>query len=168
MDTTTNQGKKVDSTNRTELMEVGIEFNVKIPPERRAEYNEIVKHVMRIHEEQTVAIDKASKSFWSDKRYLELAGFISELYVGSSISLWTLMYALDYVETRLENVEKIVQGITERLNVDLPNLKVEMENLKTAVNAPAIVRANTWIQAMDKAMEKIDKNRKNVLRDSVV
>jgi hypothetical protein len=90
--------------------------------------------------------------------------------ISHEISKWTIIsvYAIENINGRLSTLEKIVEEIAQKMKIDLRNVKTEMENLKTAINSPPFTTVSNFVQDMDKALAKLDKNRKDILRDSVV
>lgn len=154
LDKTKNQRQKVDEKNIQKSSETP-KFNVRMAPERVSEYRSIVGEVTQIHETTSAEIDKALKSFWTfNKGTLQVAKLIQDTDFTNAISFWTIAFVLDFIETRLSNIETIVQGIAQRVDLDVPTLKSKVEALDKTIKEPAIAEVLQFVQTMKKKMEE--------------
>jgi len=142
------------------------------------EYNNVVKDLLNqiedSHASAVIAIDEDSRSIFSNKKILlyvmNLVNISHEMSRYSIISA----FAVDYVNRKLEVVEKAVQFLIEKTKrlptkADLKKLKKISKQL-TDIDA---VMQNVKVMAekekeVAEAVKKIDKDRQEVLRDSLV
>lgn len=79
----------------------------------------------------------------------------------STRNAWITNYAIDYLEKRLSNIETIVQGITEKLDINLSNLKNQIEILQKTFTQPELLEVSRFVRdvsaVMKKGKEKQDK-----------
>lgn len=157
MDKTKKQRKKVDESDIPEPIKWP-EFNVRISPERIQEYQAIVNDGIREYKTKRNLLNKALKSFWPrDKSVLELAKQVQKTDFTDGMSFWTAFFALDFIETRLSNIEIIVKSITEKLDVDLSNLKSQIETLQKTLAQPELEEVSKFVHDM---YAKIDEGKK--------
>lgn len=123
-------------------------FSIRMSPERVSEYRAIVQKHIQDYKVDEQRFSKAAKTFWMDKSHVSLGRWLSEVEVFSSVNFWTIAFSLDYVETRLSNLESLVEGIAKRVNVDLSSLKAEVKRLHKTINEPMFTELNEYIQTM--------------------
>jgi hypothetical protein len=144
---TGNQRKKMNG-DFIGLSQEAPKFGIRMSPERIPEYRAIVQKHIKDYKADAYRFEKAKKSFWTDKTHLKLATWLADLDVVTSVNFWSMMYSLDYVETRLANLESIVQGIAEKVNVDLSSLKAQVDTLHKTIKEPMFAELNEYVQTM--------------------
>lgn len=150
MDKTTNGEKEVKAKKY-----VGFEFDLPSPKNEEIskfwkETDEHCRNVLR-------AVEKDSKSFLSSKKaFYYIHGLAYATYEAVKWQ-YVLAYAVQDAEERLATLEKIVEEITRKLNIDLPNVKTEMDQLKATINSPAITVVSEFVEQMNKNISEYKK-----------
>lgn len=154
MDKTTNDKEKVkkeESTENPDMLLLSVD----------AEQEEAVKDTLESIEDSRIrvitAIKKRYNSFRSDKRTLN--HIMSLVNTSHEIARWSVIsaYAIDFHTKRLDILEKVVIVLIKKLDIDLPNVKSEIEKLKTTVDSQAIKTVNEFVQNMKKNIEEYKK-----------
>ena len=97
---------------------------------------------------------KKLKSFWSDKAHWSIVEDIEETEESLFNNLWVTAYAFTYLEKRVANVEMIVQGITDKLKVDLSSLRTEVETLHKTIKEPMFAEVFQFVRSVKESAEK--------------
>lgn len=64
---------------------------------------------------------------------------------------------LENIEKRLINLERIIQGITEKVDVDLSNIKSQIDALSKTVKRPVFDHIDAFISDYEEMKKKRDK-----------
>jgi hypothetical protein len=164
LDKTENRKEEVikDPTKPDDLLQ----FHVN--PIRRKYVNELFKSLDSLRKTQGIYLSKKDTSpFRSEEESQFISSLSDMLYEATKYALGAT-FAVEYLEQRLENVEKILDEIAMTLKTDLPNVKDEITNLQATIKSEDFMIVSNFVQDMDKTLSKLDKNRKDILRDSVV
>jgi hypothetical protein len=153
LDKTTNGEEKVKTANEF------FEFNIN--PKKVEEINKFWRKIDESYATISKMIKKDSQSFLSNKKafrhIMSLVYAVHEIAKGAYV--WS--FAIEDAEERLVILEKIVEEVTRKLNIDLPNVKAEMEQLKATINSPAITTLSKFVQQMTKNIEEYNKKMEN-------
>jgi hypothetical protein len=162
LDKTAKQGKEVTQPSKWP------EFNVKISPERFSEYQARFNEAVQESKAVKVNLDKGLKSYWARGQiFAEGMKHIQIQDLADEVSFMTTFYALDYIETRLSNIEKIVEGITKLRDIDLPELKNQIMALQQTIAQPEIAEVSKFIRDTYAMMEKAKKKAREA-QDKIV
>lgn len=147
------------ATNERKKIEEGVEdkpklFSLRVSSERFGELQKMLGEIDQDYTQRKIEIEKRLKSFWSDKPHYELLKWIVETDYYSNRSTWITNYAINCLETRLSNIEAIVQGITEKVKIDLSSLKSEVEALRKAMSEPAFTEVAQLARSIKESIEK--------------
>ena len=128
-----------------------------VTPERLNELNDMLKMIDESHTRATKAIAKDARSFFGNKRMLFYILPLEE--TSHEMAKWTMIstYAVSNVDKRVANLEKIVAEITPRLDIDLKNVKAEIESLKTTLDSPMIANVSEFLKKLKEAEERSKK-----------
>jgi len=155
LDKATDKREEVSSTPR--VSPLPMRFDSKRIDEFKKNYDIIES----AYKGRIATIEKIQKSFWARNKGLsELA--IALNYTGLSQDLNTLgfSYSIDWLEKRLSNIEVIVQGITEKLDVDLSNIKKQIETLQNTLAQPEIAEVSKFIRDFSVKANEAKKKQK--------
>ena len=144
------------------------DFNVRMSSDRIPEYKAITNSALQEFERCRANLNKGFASFWAkDKTVLEAMRQLQEKDFVNGINFYTAFYALDYVETRLENLEKIVEGITKLKDVDLPELKSQIKTLQETLAQPELAEVAQFVRDTKAMISDREKKAKEA-RDRIV
>lgn len=82
----------------------------------------------------------------------------------SNLNGVTLFYAIAFLETRLSNIETIVHGIAEKVNLDVPALRSKVEALDKTIKEPAIAEVLQFVQTIKKKMEEAERKQEKYVQ----
>lgn len=130
-----------------------------ISTEKAVLLDRLMKAVDESHKQAMEAIKKDAHSFFSNKQTLFYIYNLVE--VSHEVGKWALlsMFSIELAHTKIANLEKIVETMTQKLDIDLKGVKSEVESLKTTLDLPMIANVNDFIEKMK---ENIEKNEKKV------
>jgi hypothetical protein len=149
---TASKGKKVEKQQIAQ--EKPIQFGLRIDPEKIDELRGFLGEMHKDYSEKFADIQKRMKSFWADKSHYVLLEGMLETENMIYHNIWIVGYAIDYLEKRMSNVEAIVQGIADKLKVDLPSLKTEVETLHKTIKEPMFEEVFKFVQSVKESAEK--------------
>lgn len=150
MDKGTKQDKEVKLTD-SEFRPTG---KIRVSPEKLGELRKIIEELDTEFKEKSALIDKRLKSFWADKTHSELILWNLQSDYENFRNIFTIFYAIDFLETRLSNVETILNGIAEKINVDLSNLKSEVKTLKKTFEKQEFAEVVQFVHHVKDMMKK--------------
>ena len=142
--------------------------------EQTMDYAALREHVQSVGLKTLAAIDEKINSRWvrGDKKgYLKLFRTL----LASDMSTTMLLYSLcESIESQLA-IDVTFGQILDQISRQVERLKgttKEIENLKSKIddimNSPAVQELMKAIQNMKNAAEKLDQNRRQIVRDSIV
>lgn len=149
----TDKNKKVNEEPNPE----SLSFRARISPSRVQEFRTLTAQMDTEYQNYEVALNKASKSFFADKTHFEIIRRLENYEYAEQRNLLTIQYIIDYTEERLSNLEKIVQGITEKLELDMPSLKTQVDALQKAIKEPAFAEVHQFVQFVKQRFEEAKK-----------
>ena len=143
-----------------------IHFHVN--PMKRKHLNELLGSIEEVRTTQAELLSKESTSPFRDKKESQFISSFSNMFYEVAKYAVGATFAVEYLEQRLDVVEIIIDEIGQTLKKDLPKVKSELTNLKATLNSDDFLTVSNFVQDMDKTLSKLEKNRKDILRDSVV
>jgi hypothetical protein len=150
MDKATNGEKEVNPKKY-----IGFEFGL------ASDKVEEVKKFWKQTDENYMAISKIierdSQAFLSGKKAFQ--HIMKLVYATSETLKWTYLSAkaIQDAQERLTVLERIVEEIAQKLDVDFTNVKAEMDQLKATINSPAITVVSKFVEQMNKNIEDYKK-----------
>jgi len=164
LDKTAKQRKEVDRSNTTKSSELP-KLNVRMSPERVPEYRSITGEIIKEYETKSAELDKVLKSFWTmNKSTLEVARMLQDTDFTNAINFWTMAFALDFIETRLSNIETIIQGIVQKVNLDVPALRSKVETLDKTIKEPAIAEVLQFVKTIKEKMKEAKRTQEKYVQ----
>jgi hypothetical protein len=147
---TTDQNKKVTGI----ISSRECKYSFRVDPEKTKELQGILDENHKDYAEKLALIQKGLKSFWGDKEHFAIMESIVELEESVVNNLWVTAYTMTYMEKRMANVETIVQGITDKLKVDLSSLRTEVEMLHKTIKEPMFTEVFQFVRSVKESAEK--------------
>lgn len=124
----------------------------------------LLKRLLRILDSDlqrlTANIDETLKSRWvgKDKKAMsEIIKAILSITTHQEKQVLTNMVFLDKTEQRLANLEKIVQDITKKADVDLSNIRSRLDMLNKTIKRPVFSHIDRYLKEWEKLKKKRDK-----------
>lgn len=154
MDSTTNGKEEIKQIANQKHMH---EWTIKIDPNQVEEYDNLMERIDIIHEINSDIIDKYVAT--GTKEILNSFNG-SILYAGQAAI--SSIHAVEFLEKRLTNLEKIINEITQKLNIDLPNVKAEIVSLKTVVESPMFAKVLQVAEILEKLKKQAQDSEKAV------
>lgn len=148
---TTDKDKKVEGDISTSTER---KHSFRIDPENTKELQGILEDLHKEYAKRRALVQKNLKSFWSDKTHWTIVKWITDSEESSLNNQWVTAYAITYLEKRMANVETIVQGITDKLKVDLSSLKTEVEMLHKTIKEPMFEEVFQFVRSVKETAEK--------------
>ena len=136
---TANQRKKV----KGEVL-----FTLKTNPRKSKEISKHLDGLKTEYDQKFMLIEKKLKGHKPNKTRLASEAMVAYSDFNREQHDLLLGFCIDYLQTRLSDVEAIVQGITEKLDLDLPSVKTEMESLKKTLSSPEVVTISEFVKQM--------------------
>lgn len=151
--------------NKDELVDTkwSIPENVRVTldAKRLAEFNELVKRIESEHNEQVGEIDRISKSIlgriFTDKTHDELFKRIMNLYYNDLRNNIVVLYGIAFINERLSTIESTLQQVGEKVKLEMPNLKAQVESLQSAVKEPVFAEIHSFIEMYKQSKDKAKK-----------
>jgi hypothetical protein len=147
----TGKGKEIVTSKQQKVLARINKLSVKISPEKMQEFREVTKLLNEDSAEQQQGMIKASQRFFADKQHFELLNTTMQIDHNTALNNSVIFYAIDYLETRLSNLENIVQGLT-KLNIS--NMEERIQKLQETLNEPKLAEVTQFIQELNKSIQK--------------
>jgi hypothetical protein len=122
--------------------------------EKINEIQETLDEMAELQKRALSTLEQQHRFLFSNKPMLQQMWELTNL--SYNMAQWTTVekYAIDAIGKRLTNLERIVEEITQKLNIDLSNVKSEMENLKKTLNSEDIASVNQFVKQIQDNIEK--------------
>lgn len=129
-------------------------LKVRCDPLKLKDNREALALLETIYSARRDELEKLSKKFLADKKSLSIFTYATEVEHRMLINDNTVMYALDYLENRLANLENIVQGI---IKLNLSNMEERIQKLQETLNQPDLTEVANFIHDIKKSVEDAKK-----------
>jgi hypothetical protein len=129
--------------------------------EVKPDANALLKLLLQIADDDqkkvNIAIDNKLKSRWLWGKH-RVSLIMDKAFNDAIVTLTKQgiydFFDLENIKERLENLEKVVQTIAEKVDVDLTNVKSEIEKLTFTLDSQAIARIDKFIQELKEVANK--------------
>ena len=127
------------------------ELTLRVAPEKVQRMREYKKLLDDDFDEKQEWITRKSRKILADKEHFALL-LLSERadHIGAINSLVTF-FCIDYLESRLSNLENIVQGLAKH---DLSNMEKRIQQLHETLNQPELAEVARFIHDLNASIEK--------------
>jgi hypothetical protein len=140
-------------------------IRISLDPKRTKEIRELTAKIDSIYEKRLAEIDKAMKSIFANKGDLELIRWLT-IEEGTRLkSDIGILYGISLINERLATIETELQKVGKKVKVEMPNLKEKVDKI---TQTPAVQLLSKILQEDLEKIEKINKRREKLIRDSVV
>lgn len=125
-------------------------LKLRIDPKKTSDLKELQGILDIDFLEREQQLSKASRSFLANKPFLFMLQQSNQIIHAASINTNMIYYLLDYLETRLTNLENIVQGLTK---LDLSNMEERIQKLQDTIKQPELTEVANFIREVNKRIE---------------
>ena len=147
------KGKEQNNTEITDDWVFPQHIRYSLDPKNMKELQEILAKLDQNYAERIALIDKAAKSFFADKTHFALVQWLITEEINRLKNEVTIVFGIASINERLTTIETTLQEVGKKVNLEMPELKAQIDSLKENMGQP-INRINDFLTEQKKFTDK--------------